>query len=245
MPNQYEKPADVAIVTDQSYRSERFAKAARRTDRQGIARHVSVQPFWKRSIDLLGASFGLVALTPVFLLTAVMIKSVSRGPVFFRHERVGLHGKRFQMWKFRTMHVSHDPREHQQYVIDLTRSNGVLRKMNNSDEFIAGAKVLRELCIDELPQLLNVWCGEMSLIGPRPDVIPIESYDDWQRERFDVLPGMTGLWQVTGKNHTTFEGMMQLDVTYARERSLSLDLKILLLTLPAVVGDLFRKEAAS
>jgi lipopolysaccharide/colanic/teichoic acid biosynthesis glycosyltransferase len=108
---------------------------------------------------------------------------------------------------------------------------------------IRGATLMRALCLDELPQLINVLLGEMSLVGPRPDVVPIEAYDEWQRERFAVLPGITGLWQIRGKNQTTFEGMMRLDLDYVQNRSLALDVTILLMTVPAIVRDLARSRS--
>jgi lipopolysaccharide/colanic/teichoic acid biosynthesis glycosyltransferase len=114
-------------------------------------------------------------------------------------------------------------------------SDAPLRKIDGELAIIRGGAMLRKLGLDELPQLINVLKGEMSLVGPRPDVLPMESYQSWQRDRFHVLPGITGLWQVSGKNHTTFSQMIRLDIAYVRQRSPWLDLVILLKTIPAVL----------
>jgi lipopolysaccharide/colanic/teichoic acid biosynthesis glycosyltransferase len=185
-----------------------------------------------------GALAGLVLLSPIFLLVAAFIKCVSQGPIFFSQQRIGYRGQAFQMLKFRTMSVSRDPSDHQRYVMSLARSNQNLTKLDQKDALIPGAKWLRKLAIDELPQLLNVLRGDMSLVGPRPDVVPLEVYEPWQRERFDALPGLTGLWQVCGKNRTTFDQMMRLDIDYVRRISLGLDLYILLRTGPAILREL-------
>jgi lipopolysaccharide/colanic/teichoic acid biosynthesis glycosyltransferase len=179
-----------------------------------------------------------VLLSPVLLLVAAFIKCVSPGPVFFLQERIGYRGQTFQMFKFRTMSATRDASDHQQYVMDLARSNQSLAKLDQRHALIPGAGLLRKLAIDELPQLLNVLRGDMSLVGPRPDVVPLEVYEPWQRERFEVLPGLTGLWQVSGKNRTTFDQMMRLDIDYVRRNSLWLDLYILLWTGPAILREL-------
>ena len=133
----------------------------------------------------------------------MVIKLVSRGPVLFRHKRYGYRGGPLYVWKFRSMHVNTDPDEHQQYVIDAVQKGAKLVKLDNDARIIPFGKWLRGTAIDEIPQLLNVLSGEMSLVGPRPDVVPVEEYEASQRVRFEVIPGLTGLWQVSGKNHTT------------------------------------------
>jgi len=193
------------------------------------------QPAWKRGFDLLGAAGGLLILSPVMLLIAAHIKLVSRGPVFFKHKRYGYGGKPIFVWKFRSMHVNHNPQDHQQHVLNLKQGNDVqLKKMNTDSQVIFLGKWIRASALDELPQIFNVIRGEMSLVGPRPDVIPQEDYDDWQQVRFNVLPGLTGLWQVSGKNNTTFNEMNQLDAQYVQRRSLMLDSKIVAMTFPAI-----------
>jgi lipopolysaccharide/colanic/teichoic acid biosynthesis glycosyltransferase len=185
-------------------------------------------------MDVAGAVVGLIVLSPILLLTVLFICCVSPGPIFFRHERAGLGGRPFIMWKFRTMPPDADTHEHESYVLDLANKNAVLAKLDGHCKLIPFGSWLRKLCIDELPQLINVLRGEMSLVGPRPDVVSYEEYQPWQRRRFEVLPGMTGLWQVSGKNETTFEEMIQLDIAYVEQRAFWLDVRILLRTVPTI-----------
>lgn len=198
-------------------------------------------PFWKRVVDIVGSLFGLVLLSPLFLLITIMIKIVSPGPVFFRQQRVGYLGKLFTCRKFRTMRLYTDTSTHQQYLKELIHAEKPMTKLDLGDDLriIPLGKLLRQLGLDELPQLINVILGEMSLIGPRP-CIPYEAreYSLWQRKRLDATPGLTGLWQVSGKNRTTFNQMMRLDITYAKKRSFWLDVKIVLKTFPAIVSQL-------
>ena len=198
---------------------------------------VSPCPAWKRGMDVVGASVLLAVLSPVLLAVAAFIKCVSRGPVLFRQRRYGLGGRAFKVWKFRTIEVSPECRQHRSHVADLMTNNGTLQKRDDQLQIIPGGRLLRKFGIDELPQLFNVLKGEMSLVGPRPDVVPFSKYASRHRRRFEVLPGITGLWQVNGKNHTTFTTMMQLDLAYVRRRSLRLDVAILLMTIPALVWD--------
>ncbi len=195
-------------------------------------------PFWKTLMDIGGSLLGLLILFPLFLLIAIMIKIMSPGPVFFRQQRVGYMGKLFTCWKFRTMKLNTDTSMHQQYLKKLVSTEKSMTKLDlgNDPRIITLGKLLRQLGLDELPQLINVIRGEMSLIGPRP-CIPYEAreYSLWQRKRFDTMPGLTGLWQVSGKNRTTFKKMMQLDITYVEQRSFWLDLKILFKTVPAII----------
>lgn len=220
---------------DRTQRSEVSPdKSRRETVRRASPLH-SPCPGWKRAMDVTGAVIGLVALSPVLLAVAVWIKCVSRGPVFFRHQRYGLGGHPFKLWKFRSMETNDAPERHRSHVADLMNSDGPLVKIDGELQIIRGGRLMRQLAIDELPQLINVLVGEMSLVGPRPDVVPVEQYRVWQRRRFDVLPGITGLWQVSGKNQTTFSTMMRLDSTYVRRRCLWLDLVILVKTIPAIM----------
>ncbi len=194
-------------------------------------------PGWKRTVDILGAACALVVLFPVFVCIGVFIKCVSRGPIFYRQRRYGLGGRPFKVWKFRTIEASHDGNDHHAHVADLMSSGRPLEKRDHQLAIIRGGAFLRNFGIDELPQLINVLGGEMSLVGPRPDVVPIHHYESWHRRRFEVLPGITGLWQVRGKNRTTFSQMMQLDLAYVRRRSFWLDLSILVWTIPALLSD--------
>jgi lipopolysaccharide/colanic/teichoic acid biosynthesis glycosyltransferase len=192
-------------------------------------------PAWKRAVDVFGAGIGLILLLPLLIAVAATIKCVSTGPVFFRQRRIGVAGRPFELWKFRTIESSDAPEVHFAHISQMMRSDGPLTKLDQRLIVIPGGRLLRALGIDELPQLWNVLRGDMSLVGPRPDVIPYQQYEAWQRRRFDVLPGITGLWQVSGKNRTTFTAMMLLDVEYVRRRSLLLDLSILLRTIPTVL----------
>jgi lipopolysaccharide/colanic/teichoic acid biosynthesis glycosyltransferase len=189
-------------------------------------------------MDIVGATAGLALLSPLLLIVAGYIKCVSRGPVFFRQQRYGLAGKPFTLWKFRTIETSQSHEDRQQsHVAELMNNGKPLQKRDLSAGIIPGGAVLRRFGIDELPQLINVLRGEMSLVGPRPDVLPLADYLAWQRRRFDVEPGITGLWQVSGKNLTTFTTMIRLDIAYVRRRSFWLDVNILLRTIGAVLRD--------
>jgi lipopolysaccharide/colanic/teichoic acid biosynthesis glycosyltransferase len=195
-------------------------------------------PRWKRALDV-----ALIVLAAPLLLVvggamALLIKCVSPGPIFFRQERVGHLGRRFMIFKFRTMHVNAETGTHQNHLASLVNSNAPMVKMDAKGDprIIPLGKWIRASGLDELPQLLNVLFGEMSLVGPRP-CLPYEAanFQDWQRERFTTLPGLTGLWQVSGKNRTTFTEMMNFDIEYARTKSLALDLQIMVSTLPALL----------
>ncbi len=197
-----------------------------------------VMPVWKRGLDLLGCLLALPVLGWWVLLMTAVTRLVSPGPVFFRQERVGFRGCRFKLLKFRTMTVGADTAPHQNHFKRLVDSNAPMVKLDAQRDarLIPGGWVLRASGLDELPQLINVLRGDMSLVGPRPST-PGEfaQFRPEQRERVNAVPGLTGLWQVSGKNRTTFEEMIRLDIRYARQVSLPLDLKIMLLTPWALV----------
>lgn len=196
-------------------------------------------PRWKRALDVVGSLLGITAGAPLFLAMAAYIKLVSPGPVFFRQERIGYRARPFSFLKFRTMHVNNDASQHKAYLKQLINSDQPMEKLDaeRDPRIIPGGKVIRKACLDELPQLLNVLKGEMSLVGPRP-CLPYEAeeYLRWHTNRFDSRPGMTGLWQVSGKNALTFKQMIRLDISYCREMSLARDLVILLRTPMAIAG---------
>jgi len=196
-------------------------------------------PMWKRAIDIVGSLVAILILSPLLLLVALLIKIVSPGPVLFRQKRVGYLGRIFTIWKFRTMHANADTTPHQDYLQELIRNEKVMTKLDNTRDprIIPFGGILRATGIDELPQLINVLLGDMSLVGPRP-CLPYEAYEfhPWQMRRFDAVPGLTGLWQVSGKNRTTFKEMMRLDIGYARKLAFLLDVKIVLRTIPAIVA---------
>jgi exopolysaccharide production protein ExoY len=195
-------------------------------------------PAWKRILDVLCIIITAPGWLPLGVLIAGIIKIVSPGPIFFRQERVGYLGKRFWCLKFRTMAVNADTDVHQGHLERLMKSDSPMTKLDNAGDsrLIPCGLFLRTLGLDELPQLLNVLKGEMSLVGPRPCLpYEFERYLPRHRERCVTLPGLTGLWQTSGKNKTTFEEMIDLDVHYARRRSLFMDLKIIAMTIPALV----------
>jgi lipopolysaccharide/colanic/teichoic acid biosynthesis glycosyltransferase len=198
-------------------------------------------PLWKRALDLAGCVVALPLLALCTLVMAGIMRCVSPGPVFFRQERIGHGGRRFKIYKFRTMRVGSDSSVHQSYYKELIGTNAPMVKLDSRGDsrLIPGAWLLRAAGLDELPQLINVLRGEMSLVGPRP-CIPSEfdQYLPWQRRRCEVLPGLTGLWQVSGKNRTTFEQMIRFDIKYAQRLSLCLDLKIILLTVPSLLAQI-------
>jgi len=201
-------------------------------------------PLWKRLTDIALALPGLLIVSPLLLLIGFYIKIVSEGPVFFRQRRVGFRGTTFFCWKFRTMKKDAALTVHQNYCSVLINSNKPMRKLDDVDpRIIPLGKFFRASGLDELPQLINVICGDMSLIGPRP-CIPFEArqFLTWQLRRFDTLPGITGLWQVNGKNRTTFNEMMRYDINYIKKMSLWTDLKILFKTPGAVISQLLGKK---
>jgi lipopolysaccharide/colanic/teichoic acid biosynthesis glycosyltransferase len=213
----------------------------------------SVQmPAWKRAVDITCCLMAMPVLALLTLATAIMMKLTSPGPVFFRQERVGFRGRRFMCYKFRTMHVGADSRIHQTHSDYLIQSNAPMVKMDSRGDsrLIPAGWLIRASGLDELPQIINVLRGEMSLVGPRPCVpYEYEKYLPSQRERFNAVPGLTGLWQVSGKNRTTFEEMIRLDINYSRNVSWWLDLKIMLITVPALLRQILdtrhgRKSAA-
>ncbi|HEY4247935.1 MAG TPA: sugar transferase [Lacunisphaera sp.] len=195
-------------------------------------------PVWKRTIDLFCCALALPFLAFFTLIMTAITKCVSPGPVFFTQERIGHNGRRFKIYKFRTMKLGNNTSVHQAYVKDLIGTNAPMTKLDarGDSRLIPGAWLLRASGLDELPQLINVLRGEMSVVGPRP-CIPseFEQYLPWQMKRCDALPGLTGLWQVSGKNRTTFEQMMHFDIQYTRELSFWLDMKIVFLTVPSLL----------
>ena len=192
---------------------------------------------WKRMLDLaliIVVSPGLLILGAI---VALVVICGSPGPVLFRQRRVGHKGHEFECYKFRTMHVDAETDSHQEHLRQLITRGGAMTKLDAQKDprLIPLGALLRATGLDELPQLINVVRGEMSLVGPRP-CIPYEYdlYQPWQRRRFDAVPGLTGLWQVSGKNRTTFDEMIRLDIEYSKRQSLGFDLKIILKTLPAL-----------
>jgi len=190
----------------------------------------------KRIFDIFVSAVGLVLLSPIFFVISIIIKLGSTGPVFFKQERVGLDGRLFCMYKFRTMVVD---AEKQLYSLKpRNEMTGPLFKLKKDPRITKNGRILRKTSLDELPQLINVLTGEMSLVGPRPS-LPEEfsSYKGWHTMRVVVKPGMTGLWQISGRNSVGFDDMVRLDLKYIREKSFLYDLKIICKTLPLLLGD--------
>jgi exopolysaccharide biosynthesis polyprenyl glycosylphosphotransferase len=189
--------------------------------------------FLKRVLDVTLAGLGLVLLAPLWALIALAIKLDSPGPVLFRQERVGRGETRFQCLKFRSMHQDAERVVHQ--LLAQNEATGPLFKMRNDPRLTRVGRVLRRWSLDELPQLVNVLRGEMSLVGPRPPLPrEVEQYEPWHRRRLEVAPGLTGLWQVSGRSELGFDEMVQFDIYYIENWSLGLDVRILLRTIPAV-----------
>jgi lipopolysaccharide/colanic/teichoic acid biosynthesis glycosyltransferase len=195
-------------------------------------------PRWKRALDIgcILLAFPLLLLPALFI--ALLIKIVSAGPVLFKQERIGYRGRSFMCLKFRTMAVGADSLIHRKHSSGLIGSKSPMVKMDmrGDERLIPFGLLLRSSGLDELPQIINVLRGEMSLVGPRPCLrYEYDHYLPWHRERFNTLPGLTGLWQVSGKNRTTFDEMMHLDIRYTRSKSLSSDLRIMARTIPALI----------
>jgi exopolysaccharide production protein ExoY len=195
-------------------------------------------PLWKRILDITCVLLALPVLIPIGIVIAVFIKIVSPGPAFYRQPRIGYFGRRMLCLKFRTMKVNADTGVHQSHLKELMMSNRPTRKLDCAGDkrLIPGGAILRVLGVDELPQLINVLRGDMSLVGPRPCTpFEFDLFLPRHKRRCEAPPGLTGLWQVSGKNRTTFEEMINLDLYYAEHKSLWLDLKIIFLTIPAIL----------
>jgi lipopolysaccharide/colanic/teichoic acid biosynthesis glycosyltransferase len=205
-------------------------------------------PLWKRILDITCILLTLPLWLPVVILIALWIKIVSPGPIFFRQERVGYRGNPFMLLKFRTMKSNVETASHERHLEQLMQTDRPMTKLDASGDprIIRGGRLLRATGLDELPQLCNVLRGEMSLVGPRP-CTPNEfrRYQPWQQQRVNAAPGLTGYWQVNGKNKTTFTEMINLDIFYTKNMSLRLDLAIILRTVPAILGQLLEARGAA
>lgn len=207
--------------------------------------------FTKRISDIVISAIALILLTPAWLIISVLIKTGSRGPVLFRQERVGMDGRIFLCYKFRSMRADSNDEIHREAyrknIEGADEANAgdddrpVFGKVKDDPRITKTGRWLRRSSLDELPQLLNVLIGDMSIVGPRPPIpYEVEEYDVWHRKRLDMKPGITGLWQVSGRNRLTFEEMVRIDLYYIENWSLWLDLKIIALTVPAM----FRGDGA-
>jgi len=195
----------------------------------------------KRLFDFVFALLAIIILSPLLLLVAICVLLTSRGPVIFTQKRVGRDGRVFHFYKYRSMQVDNDESIHRDYFEKLIRGRrekecGDSFKIKNDPRITPIGRLLRKTSLDELPQLFNVLKGEMSLVGPRPPIdYEVEQYQDWHRQRLHALPGITGLWQVSGRSSVPFDEMVLLDIHYMEHWSLILDFKIILRTIPVVL----------
>ncbi|WP_024831338.1 sugar transferase [Ruminiclostridium josui] len=190
----------------------------------------------KRVFDIVISSIALIVLFPLFIVISFAIKVDSPGPAIFKQERMGFRGKIFNMYKFRTM--VNNAEQLLEEVQQRNQMSGHMFKIKDDPRITKLGRVLRKTSIDELPQLVNVIKGEMSLVGPRPPLIrEVEKYDIWHHLRMSIKPGLTGIWQISGRNKLGFDGMIRLDLKYIRERNFWYDLKIIIKTMPVLLGD--------
>jgi lipopolysaccharide/colanic/teichoic acid biosynthesis glycosyltransferase len=206
------------------------------------------EPGWKFGLDITCILLSLPVWLPLMILLMLVTRIASPGPIFYRQERIGFGGRHFFIWKFRTMKLSAETQAHERHFEKLMRVDCPMTKLDayGDPRLAPFGRILRASGLDELPQIFNVLCGEMSLVGPRP-CTPNEfaHYQPWQRERVNGLPGLTGYWQVNGKNKTTFNEMIAMDLFYLENMSILLDLKIMLKTGAAIAGQLIESRLAA
>lgn len=190
----------------------------------------------KRSLDILGSLLGIICLSPIFLITAIAIKLESKGNIIFKQKRVGLNGKEFEMYKFRSMVVNAE--ELKEKLAKENQMSGPMFKIKSDPRITKVGKFIRKTSIDELPQLINILKGDMSLVGPRPSLPKeVEQFEPWMKRRLEVKPGLTCYWQVSGRNSIDFEDWMKLDVKYVEERNFWIDIKLIFKTIGVLFGD--------
>ena len=190
----------------------------------------------KRLIDIICPLLGVLILSPLFIIIAIIIKSTSKGPVFFSQKRVGKNGKEFDMYKFRSMVVNAE--ELKEKLVAQNEMSGPMFKMKDDPRVTKVGKFIRKTSIDELPQLWNVLKGDMSLVGPRPSLPKeVAQFEDWMHKRLEVKPGLTCYWQVSGRNNIDFEDWMKLDCKYVDERNTWIDIKLIFKTVGVLFGD--------
>lgn len=195
-----------------------------------------VYNFLKRTIDIIGSLCGLILLSPLLVVVGMLIKLDSKGPIIFAQKRVGLNGREFKMYKFRSMVVNAE--ELKDKLKENNEMSGPMFKMKDDPRITKIGKFIRKTSIDELPQLFNVLKGDMSLVGPRPSLPKeVKEFEPWMLKRLEVRPGLTCFWQVMGRNSIDFEDWMKLDIRYVNERSLWLDIKLIFKTFFVLFGD--------
>lgn len=192
--------------------------------------------FFKRVIDIVCSLSGLLLLSPVLIIVSILIKLESDGPIIFSQDRIGYKGQKFKMYKFRSMVVNAE--ELKKKLAERNEMSGPMFKMKNDPRVTKVGRFIRKTSIDELPQLINILKGEMSLVGPRPSLPKeVKEFEPWMMERLEVKPGLTCYWQVSGRNDIDFEDWMKLDIKYVRERSFCLDMKLIFKTFFVLFGD--------
>lgn len=190
----------------------------------------------KRTIDIVGAFLGLIITSPICIITAIVIKLDSKGPIIFLQDRVGIDGVAFKMYKFRSMVVNAEDKKKELFV--KNEMSGPMFKMKNDPRVTSVGKFIRKTSIDELPQLINILKGDMSLVGPRPNLPQeVERFTTFQRLKLKVKPGLTCYWQVMGRSSIDFEDWMRLDIKYIEDRNTFLDIKLILKTVKLLFGD--------
>ena len=231
-PEEWDKPNGSGLIDENLYPD---------LEQQNLGAKVSRMA--KRGIDIAGSLFAIILFSPLFILISLAVRLTSKGPILFRQERVGQFGRRFSFLKFRSMQCVNDSQIHQDYVRrfisgEIAQTQGATYKIQKDPRLTSIGGFLRKCSLDELPQLINVLKGDMSLVGPRPAIpYEINFYQVWHRTRFlEVKPGITGLWQVMGRSKTTFDDMVRLDLRYVKQWSLWRDIKILLQTPAAVIS---------
>ncbi|MGL4570202.1 MAG: sugar transferase [Clostridium sp.] len=196
----------------------------------------SLYEFMKRLIDIIGSLCGIILLSPVFLVVSILIKKESKGPIIFSQDRIGKDSVHFKMYKFRSM--VQNAEELKAKLQEQNEMSGPMFKMKEDPRVTNIGKFIRKTSIDELPQLINVLKGDMSLVGPRPSLPKeVEQFESWMMERLEVKPGLTCYWQVRGRNDIDFEDWMKLDIKYVRERNLLIDIKLIFKTVFVLFGD--------
>lgn len=198
--------------------------------------NIIIYSFFKRLIDVLCSLLGLMLLSPILLVIVILIKLESKGPVIFSQKRVGLNGKEFNMYKFRSMVVNAE--ELKEKLAEKNEMSGPMFKIKDDPRITKIGKFIRKTSIDEIPQLFNILKGEMSLVGPRPSLPnEVKEFEPWMLKRLEVKPGLTCYWQVMGRNKIDFEDWMKLDIKYVNERCFCLDIKLILKTFFVLFGD--------
>lgn len=242
-PSSRERPDEGSDLTEQLYK--RYGRGGTRLSRLRGASYFLFKKYgWicatesayfvKRAMDIAGSAALLLILSPVFFLTALAIKREDGGAVFYSQTRVGKWGRLFKLYKFRSMIPNADKLKDQ--LLGQNEAGGVIFKMKDDPRVTRVGRVIRKLSIDELPQLWNVLKGDMSLVGPRPPVPrEVAEYTYSDRRRLDAVPGITCIWQVSGRSDIDFQGQVRLDVQYIESQSVLMDIKLLLKTIPAVI----------